>query len=317
MGRGPSYPYVDLESGIGLARKMYDYTKRAPAQLDAVVSEAWKYSKASSSGQKVLAALKAYGLIEDAPGTNGKSIRLTQRAIRILLDDTDSGERHEEIVKAALAPKWYDFSWRTWGKEMPASMRSNLLIEHGFIDSTVEGFLKDYKRTISFAGLLNDPNFGKINDGTLDSSADPQPGDYVQWESRGVLRMENAKKLVKFSDDGKFAFVEGSFTGIPIGELIKADAPIEEPKSPEKSLPPLKTPAREGNTMQMDTLSLADGITLQFQWPKTITQDAYDDFLYQLEGFKRRVGRSVQKEKPSTQSDVVHAGGEEGFEAGE
>lgn len=311
MGRGPSYPYVDLEAGIALAQKTYDYTKRAPAQLDSVVSEAWKYSKASSSGQKVLAALKAYGLIEDAPGSNGKAIKLTQRAIRILLDDTNSGERHEEIVKAALAPKWYDFCWRTWGKEMPASMRSNLLIEHGFVDSTVEGFLKDYKRTIAFAGLLNDTYFSNSDDGTPDSSPDPQPGDYVQWESRGVLRMENAKRLVKFSDDGKFAFVEGSFTGIPVGELIKADAPIEEPKSPEKSFPPLKTSPREDNAMQVDTLSLADGITLQFQWPKTITQDAYDDFLYQLEGFKRRVGRAVQKENPSTDNVVMHSPGEE------
>jgi hypothetical protein len=52
-----------------------------------------------------------------------------------------------------------------------------------------------------------------------------EPGAYVQWESMGVLKMPVAKKLSHFSDDGNFAFLEGSTTGVPIEELIAADRP--------------------------------------------------------------------------------------------
>ncbi len=295
MGRGPSYPYVDLEQAIALTRKMYDYTKRAPAPVDSVISEAWKYSATSSSGQKVLAALKAFGLIEDASGTSGRSLKLTQRAIRILLDDMDSDERRDEIKKSALSPKWYDFCWKTWGKEMPASMRSNLLIEHGFVDSTVEGFLKDYRKSISFAGLLDEVIFSNDEESKEESNMGFHVGEYIQWESQGILRMPAPKKITHFSEDQSYAFVEGSLTGIPVKELIAAQTP-EVPEYQHLQPPPIKDSHVSGSKkVQLDTVTLAEGITLHFQWPSAITAETYEDFLYQLEGIKRRIARSVQK----------------------
>ena len=298
MGRGPSYPYVGLEDAIALTRKMYEYAKRAPAPVESIVTEAWKYSTTSSSGQKVLAALKSFGMVEDAPGTNGKALKISPRAIRILLDDEDSQERKEELKRAALSPRWYEFCWRTWGREMPPSMRSNLMIEHGFVESTVDGFLRDYRKSLAFAGLLDETIFGKKDESSQQATKSLGIGDYVQWESQGIYRMPEAKRLTRFTDDAKYAFVEGSSTGIPVEELIAAQEPSVRPDSEagrgtsgllqQAALP-------EDVKLQTDTLSLADGITLRFQWPSTITEEAYQDFLYQLEGFKRRVARSVQK----------------------
>lgn len=296
MGRGPSYPYVDLEQAIALAQKMYDYTKRAPAPLESVVGEAWKYTATSSSGQKVLAALKSYGLVEDAPGSSGKALKLTQRSIRILLDDQNSTERREEIKRAALSPKWYEFCWRTWGKEMPASMRSNLLIEHGFVDSTVEGFLKDYKKTVAFAGLIEDEDFGKKEDGNEESEFTPKVGDYVQWESQGILRMPEAKRIASFLDGGKFALVEGSSNPVPVEELIPAEQPEQSPTPQNIFTPAIAKFFPQGDTkMQTETFALPEGVTGQLQWPTAMTKDAYDDFIYQLEGLKRKVGRAVKE----------------------
>lgn len=295
MGRGPSYPYVGLEDAISLARKMYDYAKRGSAPVDSVITDALKYSATSSSGQKVLAALKAFGLVEDAPGTNGKAIKLTSRSVRILLDDQDSEERREEIRKAALSPKWYEYCWKKWGKDMPLAMKSNLLIEHGFVDSTVEGFLKDYRKTISFAGLLDEMIFGKDEKSAEQSENVPKIGDYVQWESGDVLKMPVAKKLASISQDGKWAFVEGDFTGIPIDELISAEPPEQSNQVEQRPQVRNNTEQPGGVRMLTDTMTLGDGITLQLQWPTTISKDTYEDFLYQLEGFKRRVQRAVQK----------------------
>lgn len=305
MGRGPSYPYVGLEEAIALTRKTYDYTKRATAPVESIVTEAWKYSPSSSGSQKVLAALRAYGLVEDAPGTQGKSIKLTPRAIRILLDEEDSQERKEEIRKAALAPKWYEYCWRTWGKEMPASMRSNLLIEHGFVDTTVEGFLKDYRRTIAFAGLLDDVVLGKNENGILESQDSFKPDDWVQWESQGVLRMPAAKKLTHYSPDGKFAFVEGEPTGIPAGELIAAEPPeTNELLKPQNifTVPAIKPSALEGMKMHNDVIA-SGGITLQIQWPIELSQEAYDDLIDYLAILQKRAKRAI-KPKENTESEV-------------
>lgn len=297
MGRGPSYPYVGLEDAIALTRKMYDYAKRATAQTESVVKEAWKYSPSSSGSHKVLAALRAFGLVEDAPGTSGKSIKITSRGIRILLNDEDSQERKEEIRKAALAPKWYEYCWRTWGKEMPPAMRSNLLIEHGFVDTTVKGFLKDYRKTIAFAGLLDDVNLSKTENGTPESENGFKPGDYVQWESQGVLRMPAAKKLTHYSLNRDYAFVEGEVTGIPIGELIAGEPQeIEEWVKPQNIFIPaiMKPVVQGGSKMQIETFALPEGVTGQLQWPTSMSAEAFEDFLYQLEGLKKRVKRAVQ-----------------------
>ena len=296
MGRGPSYPYVGLEDAIGFARRMYDYAKKGSAPVDSVITDAWKYSATSSSSVKIVAALKSYGLVEDVPGTSGKSMKLTPRSIRIILDDQDSPERREEIRKAALSPKWYEYCWKTWGKEMPPSMKSNLLIEHGFVDSTVESFLRDYRKTVSYAGLLDSQDPAMAPESTTSAAKALSVGDYVQWESQGLLRMPAAKKLTHFSPDGGFAFVEGSLTGIPVAELIAGEAPEEGESSQNiPRTPVFKTTSAGGVKMQTETFALPEGVTGQLQWPTEMSAEAYEDFIYQLEGLKRRVNRAVKK----------------------
>jgi hypothetical protein len=306
MGRGPSYPYVGLEEAIGLAQKMYDYTKRAAAPVDSVITEAWKYSTTSSSGSKVLAALKAYGLVDDTAAAGGKpSLRLTPRAIRILLDDQDTPERREEIRKAALSPKWYDYCWKTWGKEMPPSMKSNLLIEHGFVDSTVESFLKDYRKTMAFAGLLDEVIFSESGRNDDESNSGPKVGEWVQYELKGILQMPEARKLIRMEthDGMEYGIVDGYLGGVPYKDLTKADPPKVRPPSlftppPMSGLSPATVPPKGDFRMQIETFALPEGVTGQLQWPSALTKEAFEDFEYQLEGLKKRVRRAVRDEKP-------------------
>jgi arachidonate 15-lipoxygenase len=69
------------------------------------VKEAWKYSPTSSSAQKVLAALKSFGLLEEVSGSNGKTVKITDRAYRILLDDQASPERAKALRDAYTWPR--------------------------------------------------------------------------------------------------------------------------------------------------------------------------------------------------------------------
>jgi hypothetical protein len=296
MGRGPSYPYVDLEQAIGLAKKLYDYARRAPAPVASVITEAWKYKPTSSSGIKVLAALKAFGLVEEVSSNNGKALKLTPRAVRILLDDPGSPERDLALQAAALSPRWYDYCWKTWGKEMPPSMRSNLLIDHHFVQTTVEAFLRDYKKSIAFAGLLSEDEAKSEFESSDESTKKFSIGDYVQWESQGAWQFKSPMRIRAFSEDGEYAFVEGESTGVPVHELIpQAAPPLGEAISPP---PPQPKPlgfapaAPTGANMRQDVFSLAEG-TITIQWPASLSQESFQDFSDWLELLKRRIQRSV------------------------
>jgi len=308
MGRGPSYPYVDLESAIALTRKVYDYAKRGTAAVESVVTEALGFSPTSSSGDKVMAALKQFGMTEDVGENNGKSVKISGRAIRILLDDQDSAQRQEEIKKAAISPKWYEYCWSKWGKEMPPAMRSNLLIEHGFVESTVDGFLSNYKRSIAFAGLLDDVLFDE-KDTSADKSKDSfKVGDWVQWETQGCLRLPTAQRISAFFDDGKYATVEGSDNPVPVAELIPAK-PVEGTEKSKLAgqpsnivIPAFKPVAQqEGGKMQTDVMAIGgNSITIQIQWPTEITQEAYDDVVDYMALWQKRAKRAIKTQSASS-----------------
>ena len=56
-------------------------------------------------------------------------------------------------------------------------------------------------------------------------------GDNVQWTSQGVNQFTEPKVIKGFSDDGNYAFVEGSNTGIPVSELNKAEVEVKKTAS--------------------------------------------------------------------------------------
>ena len=51
----------------------------------------------------------------------------------------------------------------------------------------------------------------------------PEVGDYVQWTSDGVDQFKPARKVRQIQD--RHAWVDGSQTGIPIGEVTVAEPP--------------------------------------------------------------------------------------------
>ena len=57
----------------------------------------------------------------------------------------------------------------------------------------------------------------------LEKEGELNIGDNVQWTSNGQDQFNEPKKVKSISDDGNFAFVEGSDTGIPILELNKIE----------------------------------------------------------------------------------------------
>ncbi|MEY4331495.1 MAG: hypothetical protein RLZZ196_233 [Bacteroidota bacterium] len=81
-----------------------------------------------------------------------------------------------------------------------------------------------------------DVNAGKapVMEGEV-APAEVKIGDSVQWTSQGTDQFTEPRKIKSISEDGKYAFVEGSDTGIPVAELS-----VTEVKPTEVKEEPLK-----------------------------------------------------------------------------
>jgi hypothetical protein len=255
MSRGPAYPYMNLEAAVELTRKLYEYTKRTPANLGAVVKEKWEYSPTSSTAQKTVAALRYYGLADIAESSDKtETIKITDRAYRILVDSPSSVERKQAIRDACLSPKAYKLCWDLFGAEMPESMRSTLIFDHGFNESTVDGFLTNYRRSVQFAGLLEE-SVEKTHESDL-------PAGTV------------GEKVVPVQSSAP--------------QTTPAPAGIFTPTAPpgKAVLPP------KGAGMRQEVFALTEG-DVTIQWPEVLSPDSYQDFDDWLAILKRKIKRSV------------------------
>jgi len=130
----------------------------------------------------------------------------------------------------------------------------------------------------------------------------PQIGDYVQWEHNGILGLPQSKKLVRFSEDGQYGFVDGSSTGLPAAELIPAGPP-EQPSNqvPLRNLvrmPDLGASA-QGAKMRQDVFSLSEGEAV-IHWPSPLSADSVSELEDWLDLVKRKIKRSATIEPDPT-----------------
>jgi hypothetical protein len=171
--RSPSYPYMSLGKAIERIQTMHDAEGRHAARFD-VLAKRWGFAAQSSSAAQTVAALRQYGLLEVEKGMGfDRTFRLTDRALRILLDKRP-GERTKALQDAAKAPKLYGDLWEKWGSVLPSDEngQSHLTVDRGFNPTVVEGLLGNYKETLRVASLLvagTLPDEGPDNDGASET----------------------------------------------------------------------------------------------------------------------------------------------------
>lgn len=155
--RSPSYPAIDLKTAIERARTFYQHEKRSAASV-LVASQHWGYSFSSSGGKQALAALIAYGLMEDKGSGEQRQVQLTDLAFRILLDErSDSPDRDEALRRAALMPKIHTELFGRSPDELPSNpnLRHYLLIEKKFNENAVDDFIRQLRSTAEFAKIYS------------------------------------------------------------------------------------------------------------------------------------------------------------------
>lgn len=302
-GRGPSYPALSIKEAIDKLRSFYTAERRNAAPL-AAAARHWGYSSTSSSGRVTAAALIQYGLLDDDGSRDSRTLKVTGRALDILLDADDSPKRLEAIQDAVRAPKANaEVFARHAPHELPsdATLRYFLLREKGFNDGAVDNYIKNLRESIAYAKLDKPgtiPNSEKGGDGEKPGVPPPDVGDLIQWESSGVLRMEAPRKVrAKQEHDGAWwVFVEGSETGIPMEEVkVVERVQREEAKKSPPTLPVVadfQANYKIEGAMRRDTFSLDEGRVV-LEWPEKMSAAGFEDFESWVQLQLRKIKRSI------------------------
>lgn len=136
--RSPSFPFISLDSALERAQQFYNQEKRGSAPFS-VTADHWRYSPSSSGALQTAAALKNYGLMVDEGSGASRKLKLTDLALRILLDTRpDSVERKQYMRQAALTPSVAADIYSKWADGLPseATLNHYLVLERGFSQST-------------------------------------------------------------------------------------------------------------------------------------------------------------------------------------
>ena len=152
--RSPSFPFIGLREALDRARTFYEAEQRNAARPETAAAH-WGYSPKSSGGKQTIAALRAFGLLD-----GDQLVKLSGRALRILLDEREGSEERLRLVQqAALMPPVHARLWERYGAELPSSqtLRLSLILDEGFNENSVDDFLTEYRETLEYARLLTGP----------------------------------------------------------------------------------------------------------------------------------------------------------------
>ena len=206
--RSPAYPAVSLKMAIKKAQEFYKVEGRNEAFLTVALSH-WGYSPTSGNGLKLVAALSSYGLADTTGSGKNRKIKLSDLALRIVLDNRESSSEKAQVIQSlALKPKIHQKLWNLWGADLPSieSMNHHLIFEEGFNEKFVNSFVKDYRESIEFAQLANvqkDDESDSYGDEDLelpeDSGSNPGVQEQVTASERSFSNMPFSKTDIEIA----------------------------------------------------------------------------------------------------------------------
>lgn len=187
-GRSPAYPAINLKIAIEKAKALYDAEGKYAAPMPSAFS-AWGYGAKSSGGRDTRSALRYFGLIViEGDGETGK-VKLTEDALRVLLDERENQSEKKAIIRRmALNPAIH----KKLLERFPAGIKSDATVEHylvfegGYNKSAAGEVVAEFKETADFAELFK-PAMMSDKLITLGSENDqPQGSDEKSWVGGGA-----------------------------------------------------------------------------------------------------------------------------------
>ena len=232
----------------------------------------------SSSGLSAVGALRAFGLL-NVEGRGAKArYSLTERARRIIHEPDGSPRQQQALQEAAKSPEAYKILTEEYGMRLPPSddaAISFLVVDHQFTKSAAQLLVGSYRSAVALAGLDSSLSENDNDDGEGERTA--EIGDFVQWASEGIAQFDKPREVLGLSEDGEYAFVEGTKTGIPMSQLTV--------ETPELSPPPPPNPFA-ARTKTVPVPVKMNGRHVQIIEIPRMDKDAFTFFESQLAAFK-------------------------------
>lgn len=165
QGRSPAYPYIPL----GRAIERIDQIRAAGAARTAMPPETfykiWELGSQSSGARQTMAALNHFGLVEYIGRGEDRKVKLSDLALRIVLDKQPiSPERSAAIKEAATNPPIHKELFGRFGSLLPADvvLETYLTRDRGFNEGAAQTLVGEYKDTLAYAELDKPDNMPEI-----------------------------------------------------------------------------------------------------------------------------------------------------------
>ena len=277
--RSPSFPFITLTKAIERVQAIYAAAKRHEARLPEIAAAIGCGAKSSGTLQTV-AALMAFGLLEDSGSGEARKFRVTDLSFK-LLEDQRPGVKEVALREAALKPRLIAEYSETWqgGRPSDPICVSELRVDRGFTLDGAKAFLQVFDDAITYTAsvggdkmLASDSNTASDTDHSLPDKK-VEIGDLVQWEAQGVLRLERptAVRAIHEHEGREWVFVNGSETGMPMEEIvIEQKVPSQRAQAPTLPLP--TDPSRQALDasqpgMDVDRFTVDEGV-VRVEFPK-------------------------------------------------
>jgi hypothetical protein len=277
-GRGVSYPAISLGEAVNRAKKFWEHERKNAAPLDAAAAH-WGYSPSSSGVRTIVAALISYGLMVDKGSGDARQVQLSGRALDIILE---APEKAKALLDAVKNPKIYAELLTEWSPEhLPSdqTIKAHLLRHKNLNPKAADGFIEDFRSSIVFSGIDKTGNMPSTKTSESPGQNEGRPrvkvGDWVQWESGGVIQIQ-PRSIARISEDGQFVFVDGSDAGIPIDEvkLVESKSHVVSPASGSFAAVGAAPRVHVGFKQDVYNLGSDEGQVI-LQWPEKMSAESY------------------------------------------
>lgn len=302
--RSPSFPFIGLTKAIERAQAVFAQARRHEARVGDVAA-AWGMGAKSSATLQTIAALLAYGLLEDQGSGEARKLRITDLAFKAL-EDRRPGAREAALAEAAIKPKLIAEYVEKWKEGRPADhiCISELRIDRGFTEDGAKAFLRVFDDTVAFADRTNtDSILDKPEEGGRGALV--KVGDAVQWTSGGVDQFGKPTVVAGISDDGQWLWVTDSTTGIPVNEVKvitpAISSPITNPIKTAPQMPAHIAAVYAGGGGQPagyreEKFALAEGDVV-IRFPEGLSSDSVEDLEAYLQVFLKKARRESGAKK--------------------
>lgn len=210
--RSPEFPFIPLNEAIPKVEQLIGANQRHAARIK-TLAPLWGYSPASSSFLRIVAALRAFGLIEDTGSGDDRKIAVSDLGVRIA-SDKRPGARETAIQKAFDSCGILNDYHQKWDGQRPSDSAciSELTLDNGFTPTAARKFISVYDDSVAFVEANRGD--GSAESGMTPTADGPLPDPKA---AEGSREEESRRKLPMFTKARVSDMTEATY---PIAEGI-------------------------------------------------------------------------------------------------